>query len=95
LGKIEPELRRTELEPGKTELRSGKEKPVLGKQNRDRVMDVGYGKSWNRFQVKKKMRNQLLRKASQLRTKKMRNQLLRNWAEIKSKIKDQVELESK
>jgi hypothetical protein len=27
-------------------------------------MDVGYGKSWNRFRVEKTMKNQLLRSAS-------------------------------
>jgi hypothetical protein len=29
-------------------------------QDRGRVMDAGYGKSWNRFRVKKTMKNWLL-----------------------------------
>jgi hypothetical protein len=34
------------------------------RQNQDRVMDAGYEKSWNRFWVKKTMKNELLRSAS-------------------------------
>jgi hypothetical protein len=60
-GKEKPVLGNTnQLRVTKTDYR---EKQIQ-KQNRARVIDAGYGKSWNQFRVKKTMKNRLLRTAS-------------------------------